>query len=66
MQAQQLIEERETQKQLAELPLIQMPIIPSQTISVKKFILDNHFNSLDFFYLVDGFIYCRSTKSCLS
>jgi len=33
MQAQQLIEERETQKQLAELPLIQMPIIPSQTIS---------------------------------
>lgn len=36
MQAQQLIEERETQKQLAELPLIQMPMVQSQTISVRK------------------------------
>jgi len=39
MQAQQLIEERETQKQLAELPLIQMPMIPQQTISVKTFFI---------------------------
>jgi hypothetical protein len=70
MQAQQLIEERETQKQLAELPLIQMPIIPSPTISVKQksfIILINYL--LFSFYLVIGFIYCRSTKSsnnCIS
>jgi hypothetical protein len=47
MQAQQLIEERETQKQLAELPLIQMPIMPSPTISVRKsFIILIYFSFL--------------------
>ena len=35
MQAQQLIDEHETQKQLAELPLIPMPILPTPTISVR-------------------------------
>jgi len=33
VQAQQLINEHETQKQLAELPLIQMPILPTPSIS---------------------------------
>ncbi|CAF0810505.1 unnamed protein product [Adineta ricciae] len=33
IQAQQLIEERETQRQLADFPLIQMPIMPSPAIS---------------------------------
>ncbi|UJR36890.1 hypothetical protein I4U23_029603 [Adineta vaga] len=33
IQAQQLIEERETQKQLVDFPLIQMPIMTSPTIS---------------------------------
>ena len=35
MQAQQLIDDHETQKQLAEMPIIPMPILPSPTISVR-------------------------------
>ncbi len=66
MQAQQLIEERETQKHLAELPLIQMPIIPSPGISVIKIICYFHLFSFVFISLVIGFIYCRSTKFCYS
>jgi hypothetical protein len=50
MQAQQLIEERETQKQLAELPLIQMPIMPSPTISVRKSFY--HFNQSSFLFFI--------------
>jgi hypothetical protein len=46
MQAQQLIDERETQKQLAELPLIQMPIMQSSPISVRKLIYN--FNLFSF------------------
>jgi hypothetical protein len=44
MQAQQLIEERETQKQLAELPLIQMPMIQTPAISVIQiiFLISSH------------------------
>ena len=45
MEAQQLIEERENQKHLAELPLIQMPIIPSPTLSVCK-----NKTIIDYFY----------------
>jgi hypothetical protein len=48
MQAQQLIEERETQKQLAELPLIQMPIMQSPTISVRKLFII----LIDFLFLI--------------
>ena len=52
MQAQQLIEERETQKQLAELPLIQMPIMQTPTMPVIKVICFSSRHLFIYFFLL--------------
>jgi len=61
MQAQQLIEERETQKQLAELPLIQMPIMQSPTISVRKLFII----LIDFFFEFSHWVHLLSPHQIL-
>jgi hypothetical protein len=50
MQAQQLIEEHETQKQLAELPLIQMPIMSTPTMPVIEIICFSSLHRFIYFF----------------